>query len=50
MQNKVGLVLAILFILSTTGQAQQQTFLFTYIEGRAARGTNKTGSNKTATK
>jgi hypothetical protein len=34
MQNKVGLLLAILFILSTTGEAQQQPFLITNIEGR----------------
>ena len=34
MQNRVGLILALLFILSTTGQAQQQPFLITNIEGR----------------
>ena len=34
MQNKVGLLLATLFILSTTGRAQQQSFLITNIEGR----------------
>ena len=34
MQNKVGLTLAILFILSTTSQAQQQPPLITNIEGR----------------
>ena len=35
MQNKVGLLLAILFILSTTGQAQQQPFLITMITLRS---------------
>ena len=34
MQNKVGLLLAILFILSTASQAQQQAPLITNIEGR----------------
>lgn len=34
MQNKVGLFVVILFILSTAGQAQQQPFLITNIEGR----------------
>ena len=34
MQNKVGLLMAILFILGTTSQAQQPTPLITNIEGR----------------
>jgi beta-glucuronidase len=34
MWSRVGLLLAIIFILGTSGQAQQQSFLITNIEGR----------------